>query len=142
MEDDTSFLGTGWAFPPSFEPRGKKNKMVSAEDDIAESIRIIINTIPGERIMRPTFGCDLRKLLFDSSDLRLISNANEIIGNALLNFEPRVKFIKCEVFKKEEEDGLLKIMVYYSIIATNTRHNIVFPFYIKEGTNISAIDRI
>lgn len=111
--------------------------MVSDTEDIAESIRIILSTIPGERLMQPKFGCNLRKLVFEKIDTTLIARLNHLIYHALLDFEPRINFLEAEIIDRDELNGILQIQVNYSIILTNTRHNIVFPFYLLEGTNIA-----
>ncbi|OCX53149.1 hypothetical protein BEL04_02200 [Mucilaginibacter sp. PPCGB 2223] len=140
MPDDIqSFLGTGWSFPPAFTKSPEMVRMVSDEKDIAQSLHIILNTTPGERIMQPEFGCDLKRLAFEINDSTLIANFNHIIYHALLNFEPRVNFIDAKIIDRDELDGVLHIQVNYKIIITNTRHNIVFPFYLQgEGTNVSV----
>jgi len=131
-----SFLGTGWSFPPTFNKEGKNVAMVSDEQDIMESIRILLSTDPGERLMRPDYGCNLRKFIFERQDSTFINGLNHIINQALLNFEPRVNFIDATVIARDDLDGQLFIQVNYTIIITNTRHNIVFPFYLLEGTNL------
>jgi phage baseplate assembly protein W len=131
-----SFLGTGWSFPPVFKKEGKNIITVSDEQDIAESVFILLNTTPGERIMRPEYGCGLKKLVFERHDSNFFAQLNHLIYYALLNFEPRINFIDAEVVNIDNLDGLLYIKINYTIIITNTRHNIVFPFYLLEGTNI------
>ncbi|MES2328689.1 MAG: GPW/gp25 family protein [Bacteroidota bacterium] len=132
-----SFLGTGWGFPPSFNRFSNTVQMVSELQDIEESIRIILETFPGERVMQPEFGCFLKRLVFEKIDASLILQINETIGKALLNFEPRIKFIDCEVLNTDDINGILNIRINFSLVITNTRHNIVYPFYITEGTNVS-----
>ena len=131
-----SFLGTGWTFPPTFDKLSFSNAMSSNETDIHESLLIILSTTPGERLMQPEFGCDLKRLVFEKIDSSLINNLNDIIYYALLRFEPRINFESVEILNRNELDGILHIVVNYSIIITNTRHNIVFPFYLLEGTNV------
>ncbi|HTJ14033.1 MAG TPA: GPW/gp25 family protein [Dinghuibacter sp.] len=133
-----SFLGTGWSFPVCFDPLVQEVRMVSDQVDIEESIRIILGTIPGERVMQPTFGCNLRRLVFETVDARLVTELNHLVYNALLDFEPRVNFLGADVLELREEAGLLRIRIDYSIVVTNTRHNMVYPFYFTEGTNLSA----
>jgi phage baseplate assembly protein W len=87
--------------------------------------------------MQPEFGCNLKKLVFEKIDSSLIAELNHLIYHALLDFEPRINFLTAEIINRNELDGILHIQVNYSIIITNTRHNIVFPFYLLEGTNIS-----
>lgn len=131
-----SFLGTGWGFPPAFEKETKKVSMVSNETDIAESLHILLSTEPGERLMRPEYGCNLRKFIFERHDASFIAGLNHTINQAILNFEPRIDFIDAKVITSNELDGIIHIEVNYKIIITNTRHNLVFPFYLLEGTNL------
>jgi hypothetical protein len=132
-----SFLGTGWAFPPSFDRMNHRVRLVSDVEDIAESIRIILATIPGERVMQPTFGCPLNRLVFEKVDAVMIAEMNHMIRFALLEFEPRINFISADVLDREDLDGIIHIALHYSIVITNTRHNLVFPFYLLgEGTNL------
>lgn len=132
-----SFLGTGWSFPPAFDKVNHHVRMISDTEDIAQSIRIILGTIPGERLMQPEFGCNLEKLVFEKVDSEFVAELNHLIYHALLDYEPRVNFQAAEIIGQDELAGILQIQVNYSIIITNTRHNIVFPFYLSEGTNIS-----
>lgn len=131
-----SFLGTGWGFPPAFDKFSNSVKLSSDLADIEESIRIILDTYPGERIMQPEFGCFIKRFVFEIIDQSLIMKINEEIERALLNFEPRVKFIDTEVIKQDDHNGVLIIRINFSVIITNTRYNIVYPFYFTEGTNV------
>jgi phage baseplate assembly protein W len=137
MKDPQSFLGTGWSFPPGFSRADNSVTMVSDIADIEDSIRIILSTTPGERIMQPKFGCDLKRLAFEKIDSTLIASLEHLIYHALLEFEPRVTFISIEVPERDDLDGMLPIRINFKVISTNSRHNIVFPFYLIEGTNIS-----
>jgi phage baseplate assembly protein W len=139
MEEAKSFLGQGWSFPPDFSRVDNSVQMVSDIHDIEESIRIILGTIPGERIMQPEFGCDLKRLVFEKIDSTLLASLDHLIYHALLNFEPRITFINTEVLETNAPDGILYIRINFKVIITNSRHNIVFPFYLLEGTNISPI---
>ena len=131
-----TFLGRGWSFPPSFDRIDNSNQMAADLTDIEESIRIILGTTPGERMMQPAFGCDIRKVVFEQISTGLITRMNHIIGHALLNFEPRIKFLQAVLLDEINSEGVVHINIEYSIITTNTRHNIVYPFYIAEGTNV------
>src|SRR5262245_30105665 len=91
LEDDDmnkqSFLGTGWSFPPVFDRVNHRLRLVSDAEDIAESIRIILGTTPGERVMQPAFGCPLNRLVFEKVDAAMIAEMNHLIYHALLDFE-------------------------------------------------------
>ncbi len=139
MSEVKSFLGTGWSFPPDFNKLDNSVQMVSNIDDIEDSIRIILSTTPGERIMQPEFGCDLKRLVFETIDSTLLASLDHLIYHALLNFEPRITFLNTEVLNPDRSDGRLLIQINFKVITTNSRHNIVFPFYLLEGTNVSSI---
>ena len=138
MNEDKSFLGTGWAFPPQFTQKGSV-KCVTAEDDIRESISILLSTHPGERIMQPTYGCGLKSQVFEEIDESAVTVIIDLIRRAILFFEPRVVVERITVNTTSEEDhrnGLIRIHIDYIVRSTNNRHNIVYPFYLAEGTNV------
>ena len=131
----TSFLGTGWGFPPTFVRGINSVRTVSNEDDIRESIGILLRTYIGERIMQPEYGCNLQDLVFEPLDASLKTFFKEIITRAIRRYEPRVDLKKVS-FETNVDEGQILVILDYLIIATNTRFNIVYPFYLTEGTNI------
>jgi Bacteriophage baseplate protein W len=131
-----TFLGTGWAFPPEFNISGNQNLMVSDEEDISQSLRILLDTKPGERIMQPSFGCGIHKYVFEKFDESLATLIKEEIRIAILFYETRIEVEKIDVTAQKIIDGKLKINIQYNIKATNSRSNMVYPFYLLEGTNI------
>ena len=137
MTDDKSFLGIGWAFPPTFDNERGTNIMVSDEKDIEQSLKIILFTSYGERIMRPEFGSNLSDSVFDTVDSLMINTLTDNITQAIVEFEPRITLHNVDVSIENIYDGELKIKLDYTIRTINVRTNIVFPFYFKEGTNIS-----
>ncbi|MDH7444138.1 GPW/gp25 family protein [Aquimarina sp. 2201CG14-23] len=139
MEGNTSFLGTGWAFPPEFNKEGKESgkvEMLSDEVDIKSSLEILLSTRLGERVMVPNYGCNLDELLFKPLNLTLKTFVKELIKNAILYYEPRIDVEKIQIDQTNELDGELLILIDYRIRVTNARNNLVFPFYKEEGTNI------
>ncbi len=139
MAGEKSFLGRGWGFPPEFDESSKTLRMVSEEEDIAESLRIIIFTAPGERIMRPDFGCGIHYEVFSPVNSITLNKIQDAIEKAILEYEPRVTLNLVEIDDSNiYEDGELKILIDYTIRKINVRTNKVFPFYIKEGTNITG----
>jgi phage baseplate assembly protein W len=136
MINDSSFLGRGWSFPPEFTKDTKKIRMVEAECDIEESLGILLTTTPGERIMQPDFGCNLKSLVFEDITLSTQTLAKEMIKNAVLFFESRVILNDVKFNTEEISEGHLYITLDYTIRSTNTRFNMVFPYYIKEGTGV------
>lgn len=146
-ENDDSFLGRGWAFPPAFNYETGTLETVENEEDIKQSLNIILGTIPGERVMFPTFGCGIRKFVFETNDPTQMSMLKDAIYDAILFNEPRIKLEKIEIKDetllektgikdKTYTNGAIHIHIFYTVIITNTRSNVVFPFYFKEGTNL------
>lgn len=136
MDMNKSFLGTGWAFPPEFDLKTRQAKMVSQEADIMESLKIILSTSPGERVMQPTFGCGLRPRIFDNINPGTITLISDIIKRAVLFFEPRITLNSIRVDTQNQYEGFVNILLEYTIRSTNNRNNMVYPFYFKEGTDI------
>lgn len=132
---DKSFLGTGWKFPPTFRKALQTVEMVSAEEDVRNSIEVIIQTITGERVMLPDFGCNLQPFIFEPMNVPTIALIEKNITDALVLNEPRIKVHQLQSVPKLTE-GYLEITINYSIITTNTRYNYVFPFYMTEATNL------
>jgi phage baseplate assembly protein W len=134
---DQSFLGTGWSFPPTFRRETYSLDMLVNEADVQSSIQIILSTINGERVMLPTFGCNLQPHVFDVMNTPNIAMIEKIVHDALVYNEPRI--IVGDITSTVMADqGILQINIPYTIITTNTRYNYVYPFYINEATNIST----
>lgn len=134
MASDSSFLGTGWAFPPAFDVAHGHAVMVSREEDVHESLRILISTAPGERVMQPGYGCALRRMVFQHIDQSAIAEIRDAIEQAVLFHEVRVTLNAVEFDTSELLQGILRIDLHYTVRTTNTRHNVVFPFYFLQGT--------
>ena len=136
MTEFNSFLGTGWSFPPVFDPQLKGVKTSSDEQDIEESLKILLSTRLGERIMEPGYGCNLEDLLFSPMDLTLETFVKDQIETAILYHEPRIDPKKIDLTESNSLEGQLLILIEYTIRATNSRKNMVFPFYRGEGSEI------
>ena len=134
MAANTSFLGVGWRFPPAFDVRTKQAVMVAAEEDVRESILILLSTEPGERVMQPSYGCGLRHLVFEHIDDSRITELKDIVAKAVLFFEPRVTLESVSVDDSDLFEGLLRIHLEYTIRTTNNRYNLVYPFYLLEAS--------
>ncbi|MCW3162451.1 GPW/gp25 family protein [Chryseobacterium oryctis] len=129
-----TFLGTGWAFPPTFNKLEATVETVSDEEDVFQSLHILLTTQLKERIMRSDFGCDLTSMLYESITITLLTKIKGIITDAILKYEPRIDLIDVQFFTEDTNNGVINIEVTYRIRATNSRKNYVFPYYIKEGT--------
>lgn len=128
------FLGRGWKFPVEVDPATGKILMSEAEDDIAESIRIILWTAKGERIMRSDFGCGVQNFMFSLSDTTTFRLLKTNIEEAIRIWEPRVNDVDVEVQPDDSNPGRLNMRVTYRVRSTNNLFNQVYPFYINEGT--------
>ncbi|HKJ67728.1 MAG TPA: GPW/gp25 family protein [bacterium] len=136
MAQQKPFLGSGWNFPPTFNKHSRSVEMVEDEADIHSSLHILLSTGVGERIMQPTYGCDLRDLIFEPVDTALQTYIKDLVRTAILYHEPRIRLEEVRLRPKQEE-GLLKITVEYTVKATNARANFVYPFYKEEGSEVS-----
>jgi phage baseplate assembly protein W len=136
-ENDPSFLGRGWHFPPVFDPSTGEVQMVRSEEDIVESLRILMGTRPGERIMQPAYGCRIHDMVFEIMDGETTSAIENAIAQAILFFEPRITLESVTINTENWIEGLLRIGLDYTVDETNSRSNMVFPFYIDEGTLVS-----
>ena len=131
---EQTFLGTGWSFPPTFLRRSCTVAMVSGVVDVRESLWILLSTMKGERIMLPTYGCDIWRMVFQGINTTLIGQVEHMVANAILNWEPRVTVDNVVASVRPGAVGILDIGIDYIIRTTNSRSNLVYPFYLEEGT--------
>lgn len=132
MANDNSFLGRGWSFPPVFDKFEKEVKMLEAEADVKSSIELILSTETGERVMQPGFGWKRERWLFESLTTTAASAIQQEIETALLIYEPRIDLNEVRLTASPKETGRVEILVDYTVRNTNTRTNLVFPFYLNE----------
>jgi len=129
-EKNRDFLGTGWSFPLNLKEGSFE--LVSDEEDISEAIVIILSTSPGERVMRPAFGCGIYNYIFsiiNSSNLLMIENE---VKRALTLYEPRIILDNVRAEPDASEGAKLMIYIDYTVRSSNNRFNLVYPFYLKE----------
>ncbi len=133
MADDLrnrEFLGQGLAFPLQVNPRGEI-ALVGGERDIEQAIRIILETMPGERVMRPDFGCRIWELVFAPRDPTTEGLLIHYVEQALTRWEPRIEVNEVKVSDDPVQDGVVLIEIHYTIKATHDERSIVHPFYIQ-----------
>lgn len=131
-----SFLGTGWAFPPSFDIEAGTVEMVSNTEDINQSLDILLSTALGERVMQPKYGCNMDEFIFESLSSSNIGYIKDRVKNAILFYEPRITAEKIEVTTNDSVDlleGRFTITVEYTIPGTNSRFNYVYDYYKNEA---------
>jgi phage baseplate assembly protein W len=142
MLEREKFLGRGWSFPPTFNrrsPRGGSVELVEAKEDIDQSLAILLSTSLGERVMQPKYGCNLRDYQFEPLSATLIGFIQDLVTNAILYYEPRIRLENVWVSTSGSQDaieGKLRIEVEYTIRTTNSRFNYVYDFYILEATTL------
>ncbi len=126
------FLGVGWTYPVRTRVDGNI-AMSQFEDDIREAILIILGTSKGERVMRADFGCGIHDLVFAPINTATITLVQNSVREALTVYEPRIELIKVEALSDRAEEGKLLVNIDYRVRSTNSRFNLVYPFYLKEG---------
>lgn len=134
MDDEIrhrEFLGQGVAFPLQFNPRGQI-ALAAGERDIEQAIRLILSTMPGERVMRPNFGCRAWELMFASVNSETGSLMSHYVSDALRFWEPRIEVNEVEAYSDPADDGALLVEIQYTIKATHDPRSIVYPFYIVD----------
>ena len=127
------FLGRGWAMPVDLDPRTGLVATVAFEEDIRQSILIILETSPGERVMRPNFGCGIHELVFSAVDSTVIQRIRSVVEEALRRCEARIEVLGVTVDEAATSEGQLLIELEYRVRKTNQVGNLVFPFYFREG---------
>lgn len=135
----SGFLGTGWAFPVRFRRAGASGgaAMVDDEQDIEESLKILFSTRLGERMFQPNYGLDMQELLFESMSTTMITLLEERVKVAILVYEPRIEPLAIRVGSPHPASGELHIELDYRVRATNSRYNLVFPFYSTDANELA-----
>lgn len=129
LYEGIDFLGNGWAFPVTGSASGEIN-MSAEETKITESIWIILATAPGERVMRPDFGCGIHRLIFAPRTSTVMGRASDMVRDALIRWETRIEVL--DVTAEARGHGeLLLINVRYLVRTTNNLFNMVYPFYLR-----------
>jgi uncharacterized protein len=130
MPNDRDFLGRGLRFPVSVNLNGGVSSS-QLEENVRQSIVIILGTAPGERLRRPSFGCQIHDLMFAPNNQLTAARAEIYCEEAILKFEPRVSKCMCRAQRNADEPNRLDIRIEYVIAGKNDKRNLVFPFYLK-----------
>lgn len=129
---ERDFIGRGWPFPLRQQP-DHVLRMVGGEEKIRQSIQIVLGTAPGERQMRPEFGCGIHDLVFQPNTSALRSLVVEKVRSCLTLFEPRIDVVEVAAETAPEGKNYLLIRISYRIRSNNAFHNLVYPFFLREG---------
>ena len=127
------FLGTGFAFPVEVDQVTGRFKVSCEEENIKQSIQLILMTNKGERVMRPEFGCDLKSYVYETMDFSTMHRMEQEVLRALKRWEPRITDINVNVSYADNFEGQVMISISYKSRVTNSPYNMVFPFYLQEG---------
>lgn len=132
----SSFLGSGWSFPPEFVKETGQVVITADEADIEASLKILFGTALGERFLKPKYGLDLRAALFDPVSTTMKAFLKDHIKTAILIYEPRINLLALDLDTSAQYEGRVSIVVEYEIRATNSRYNLVYPFYAADGNEL------
>ena len=135
----SSFLGTGWSFPPEFVkedgvPASGQVLMTADEEDIRASLHVLFGTSEGERFLNPTYGLEMHDQVFEPMGTTARTYLKDRVRTAILVYEPRINLLALELDTTRENEGVLAIVMDYEVRATNSRYNLVYPFY-NHGAN-------
>lgn len=127
---DKEYLGKGWRFPVAINLTGGVASS-AYEENIRESIFIILGTAPGERIKRPEFGCEIHELMFSPNNPTTASLAEHYCEEALIKWEPRIEDVRASATPNKDQPNRLDIRISYVVAETNDERNVVYPFYLR-----------
>jgi len=125
----TDLIGSGVSFPLTADQRGVL-ALAHGVDDIEQAIRLILGTAPGERPMRPEFGCAVHDFVFDSIDAEMVGRLETAVHQALARWEPRIDVVGLDFDLDDVAEGKLGITITYEVLATSRLYNLVYPFYV------------
>jgi len=126
---DVSFIGRGISWPMGVDHTGAL-RMSEGPADLDRSIRVVLATAPGERVMRPEFGCRIWDMLFEPVTANLLGQMAQAVRDALAQWEPRATVEDVEIHQDGDDHALVHIAVRYAVKSTNDKRNLVYPFYV------------
>lgn len=142
MADDiyVSFLGRGWSFPPRFEGNGMAMTagvvMTADEVDIQASLEVLFGTVQGERFLVPKYGLDMQELMFEPMSTTMRTLLLDRVRTAILIYEPRIRLLNLQIADPGPGEGVLRILLEYEVRASNSRFNLVYPFYRTDSNEV------
>jgi phage baseplate assembly protein W len=129
---DSDFRGSGWRFP-ILPQAGRGLGYVSLDDNVAQSVELLLRTAAGERLMRPEFGTTVPGMVFEADSEQHLFQLEQALLDALRRWEPRVEVEQAQAVPDPAQDGVVRVTVSYRVLRTNTVRNLVFPFYLLGG---------
>lgn len=134
--ENYSYLGKGWNYPPRLNSEDEKTVMTAKDENIRQSLWTLLSTSPGERVHRHDYGCPIRKYLFEKIDTTTRTLIREQIEKSIIFFEPRIT-LHSVTLDIDQHEGMMHIKLDYTVRQTNRRSNMVYPFYLNEGTDLT-----
>lgn len=131
--NDKDFLGRGWNFPPEFRNDSPGSRMALNEEDIRQSLMILLSTRSGERFNRREYGCGLYEFASEPINETLLNRMKNKIEKSILLFEPRINLTDIQFDRSREKDGVILISLNYVICLTRTNDSLIYPFYIMDN---------
>ena len=128
---DGDFRGTGWRFPIRPQPGGGLG-YISLDDNVAQSVELLLRTAAGERLMRPEFGTTVPGMVFEADSEQQLFQLEQALADALRQFEPRVEVERVDADPDPAQEGVVRVAVSYRVLRSNTVRNLVFPFYLLD----------
>ena len=125
----TDLIGTGISFPLAPDQRGAL-ALAHGVEDIEQAIGLILGTAPGERPMRPEFGCSVHDVVFDTIDAETVGRVETAVHRALARWEPRIEGVRLDFDLADTDQGKLVTIIHYRVLATSQLFNLVYPFYV------------
>ncbi|QDF42291.2 GPW/gp25 family protein [Bradyrhizobium symbiodeficiens] len=141
IDQQKQWQGVGWAFPVRLDVTTGTAAYSRYEEDIKESLHIILGTARGERVMRPDFGCGIHELVFQVIDTAMLTRVEAEVRQSIVRYEPRIELTGIVVDPQEATKGELSVNIHYRIRQTNQSGNYVYPFYFHEGGSRPARSR-
>jgi phage baseplate assembly protein W len=129
-----NFLGRGWKFPVEIDRSGGL-AMSELDESIRQSILVILGSAPGERVMRPHFGCEIHELVFAPNNINTAGLAAHYAVEALKKWEARIGDVEAEAEPSGDDPNRLDIHIKYKVAATNSSRNLVYPFYLRRSND-------
>lgn len=130
-----SFLGKGLSFPMGVDGQGKL-RLSEMDANIEQSLMLILGTAPGERVMRPDFGCEIHDYVFHPNNATTASLVSYYTREALVKWEPRVEEVRVRAYSDSLEENLMRVDITYRVIRTNDLKNMVYPFYLRRENDL------
>jgi len=130
-----SFIGSGFSFPLRVDPDGSVS-MSRDEENVEQSIKIVLGTAKGERLYRSEFGCSIHDLVFQPNNRVTAARVESAVKESLIQYEPRIKDIEVQAGPDEDEPNRMNVMISYVVRALNKRENMVYPFYLRREEDL------